>query len=997
MMSGKVLLTYKRKRFSANANPANVVKADSSVKTVGEHCFRCGSVDINENLLVCHSCSGSYHLRCIDSSLKNVSEDRWLCPPCIERCDSEISIQHQSYQTGKTTENRSIGESETGAIKLHTQKVLSSSGPSEISSRNGSPSPVDPSMENIVNRASANDLGIESGSACRVVEETLRSQSTNLETVGRSSSLHLKTWTERNTSSRFSEDCASMVVSSDKRSGIILNDEYPKGNTKNFLITFRRRVKKKRDVVSSSTTRNSSAEDKHSSMVTSRSHELGNNCRCSDSTFLLEADGPSRLNALQEDMHDVNKDAGLGPKLSGQGTADKCEEPCQPKPDVAPQGTTSLQYSERVLQCQSDKCTGMPTSDLSKDPTHKSKQSEMAKTGTSIRGEEGNELFTKERGHVGGAELLVVPVVSTHLTSSNPTRPLVDAMAENFLESQRPSAQNCALGRMDEETDGRAKGLQWMETLDKSHQETTKETKSSILINKNSTNCTIASSGRASTAYPVNSSTKIQVNQDVSRECIDRASRLQERLLVTKSNNSIYEKQQRERASHNSMYTDFADQSLILNSEVLSVSMNDIRGMPLPLDLNFKDTVEGYNRQHRWDSMGENASVSRQKQVCENDMNGSRMPKESSLLDNFKRFSDEWSEEELDVLWIGVRRHGLNNWNDILRDPKLCFLKSRVAEDLALQWDKEQIKLLNGTLYHPERPSVLDLSRPLGTDDTCWRKATGRNLYCEKVVSSYLEFPTQRTETKLSLGDVYVQSEKNIKKNVVPNISGLSIANPHGIRNSMAGPFIGSNLIGSVNPRADIRHQNAFKTQGTRYDCESSTSPQKSVERGGHEQRSSANSTLPHWLKEVLTVPQRRSSLPLPSGVSSLNPGSIINYDERVTAFLSAVETALPKDPRGRGILKRKSKASSNHANRVKVLDNSVSVDDTLLQKRLSSLPNLGLTPLKPASANTGSGPSHVLDLNNKSPDPTGPSNLVVIDSDVSSEETISDDQSSRW
>lgn len=194
-------------------------------------------------------------------------------------------------------------------------------------------------------------------------------------------------------------------------------------------------------------------------------------------------------------------------------TADKCEEPCQPKPDVAPQGTTSLQYSERVLQCQSDKCTGMPTSDLSKDPTHKSKQSEMAKTGTSIRGEEGNELFAKERGHVGGAELLVVPVVSTHLTSSNPSRPLVDAMAENFLESQRPSDQNCALGRMDEETDGRAKGLQWMETLDKSHKETTKETKSSILINKISTNCTIASSGRASTAYPVNSSTKIQANQ----------------------------------------------------------------------------------------------------------------------------------------------------------------------------------------------------------------------------------------------------------------------------------------------------------------------------------------------------------------------------------------------------------------------------------------------------------------------------------------------------
>ncbi|KAH9613266.1 hypothetical protein KSS87_009598 [Heliosperma pusillum] len=75
----------------------------------------------------------------------------------------------------------------------------------------------------------------------------------------------------------------------------------------------------------------------------------------------------------------------------------------------------------------------------------------------------------------------------------------------------------------------------------------------------------------------------------------------------------------------------------------------------------------------------------------------------------------KWSEEELDSLWIGIRRHGRGNWHAMLLDPKLRFAPWRVARDLAAQWDREQCNLL-----------------------------TRQNM---------------STETRLSLGDVYARRE----------------------------------------------------------------------------------------------------------------------------------------------------------------------------------------------------------------------------------------------
>ncbi|KAM7532132.1 hypothetical protein LguiB_035542 [Lonicera macranthoides] len=92
------------------------------------------------------------------------------------------------------------------------------------------------------------------------------------------------------------------------------------------------------------------------------------------------------------------------------------------------------------------------------------------------------------------------------------------------------------------------------------------------------------------------------------------------------------------------------------------------------------------------------SSLLRHKMMLDNIVTRARAlkGKRSSFLDNFE-LPTIWSEEELDFLWIGVRRHGRGNWDAMLRDPRLHFSLWRTPRDLAGQWENEQSKLLNGT------------------------------------------------------------------------------------------------------------------------------------------------------------------------------------------------------------------------------------------------------------------------------------------------------------
>ncbi|KAK9062333.1 hypothetical protein SSX86_019519 [Deinandra increscens subsp. villosa] len=66
-----------------------------------------------------------------------------------------------------------------------------------------------------------------------------------------------------------------------------------------------------------------------------------------------------------------------------------------------------------------------------------------------------------------------------------------------------------------------------------------------------------------------------------------------------------------------------------------------------------------------------------------------------NIVNKRKLAQDFWSEEELDFLWIGVRRHGRGSWETMLRDPRLKFSRFRTWEDLAARWEEEQVRILD--------------------------------------------------------------------------------------------------------------------------------------------------------------------------------------------------------------------------------------------------------------------------------------------------------------
>nr|GMD35233.1 protein chromatin remodeling 4 [Ipomoea batatas] len=120
----------------------------------------------------------------------------------------------------------------------------------------------------------------------------------------------------------------------------------------------------------------------------------------------------------------------------------------------------------------------------------------------------------------------------------------------------------------------------------------------------------------------------------------------------------------------------------------------------------------------------------------------------TSLKGNRNRFPEKlespmmWSEEELDSLWIGVRRHGRGKWDAMLRDPRLHFFSWRSSRDLAERWEEEQSKLLCGRSVSQVRQL---------------RKA---DLYhANSVYSGKTGQEDLANDVQLSLGHGYSQSE----------------------------------------------------------------------------------------------------------------------------------------------------------------------------------------------------------------------------------------------
>ncbi|KAG1347443.1 protein CHROMATIN REMODELING 4 [Cocos nucifera] len=330
---------------------------------------------------------------------------------------------------------------------------------------------------------------------------------------------------------------------------------------------------------------------------------------------------------------------------------------------------------------------------------------------------------------------------------------------------------------------------------------------------------------------------------------------------------------------------------------------------------------------------------------------------------------DAWSEDDLDALWIGVRRHGRGNWDAMLRDPKLKFSKHRTAEDLSARWIEEQHKIMDGpTFVAPEssRPtSFLGISdgmmtrallgskfASLGTEPPKFHShLTDIQLGCADLTSGFsctepanhigavnenyplvTAWKSEKMGTSYA-GDFSAQPFDRMEKINIP----LNHSFQH---NSLAGNSFGSlgrncpsscalqKEDGFCAPNNLHFHHVSDKSLNLLHDSHNNVHSgeskmgmplnvrKKSVSanpppNNDNAVGSSNTNNLPHWLREAVSIPSSRPPEPeLPPAVSAIAQSVRLLYgEEKTTIPPFAIPDPLPfqpKDPRKNLKKKRK-------------------------------------------------------------------------------------------
>ncbi|KAI8568577.1 hypothetical protein RHMOL_Rhmol02G0212100 [Rhododendron molle] len=341
----------------------------------------------------------------------------------------------------------------------------------------------------------------------------------------------------------------------------------------------------------------------------------------------------------------------------------------------------------------------------------------------------------------------------------------------------------------------------------------------------------------------------------------------------------------------------------------------------------------------------------------------------TSFLKN-KTKVDIWSEEELDFLWIGVRRHGRGNWDAMLRDPRLKFSKFKTVIDLSSRWEEEQLKIMDGPVFPVLKPNKSTKATKPSLFPSISDEMMTRALHGSKF-GGPLKFQPHMTDMKLGIGDMpscLTNLEQAIRlglrneQNLVPiptwdadkfrSFQGDSSAGPSyrpGTSSStvmIEHPFL-QNSFGTgnfdVQQKEDVQGasksgklpslldrslnllRDSFSNMGSEefagfglrsenFNNDPNVSDLKgkaASEVGGS---SSSKNKLPHWLREAVVAPSPQEP-DLPPTVSAVAQSVRLLYGEEnptIPPFLvPGPPPSQPKDPRR--ILKKKKKKQKSH------------------------------------------------------------------------------------
>ncbi|XP_022762611.1 protein CHROMATIN REMODELING 4-like isoform X2 [Durio zibethinus] len=423
--------------------------------------------------------------------------------------------------------------------------------------------------------------------------------------------------------------------------------------------------------------------------------------------------------------------------------------------------------------------------------------------------------------------------------------------------------------------------------------------------------------------------------------------------------------------------------SLSLGSRLDAVneSVQDLPTMPLLPNLKFPpQDVPRYNQQERDMppilGLGQLPSISfpeNHRRVLE-----SILMRTGSGSGNFyknKSKVEGWSEDELDFLWIGVRRHGRGSWDAMLRDPRLNFSKYKTSEDLATRWEEEQLKILDGPAFPvPKFTQSTKTTKSSSLFPSISDGMMMRALQGSRFVASS-KFQTHLTDMKLGFGDLasslphFEPSEQlGLQNDHFPpiptwnpdkfgaNYSGDSIAGPSDrpgpssnvpsekpfLLNSFRASNLGSNLncpssfnlhrkeddygskkYGKLPGPLDrsihiscncLNNGGSAESASSRFLSEPNRELNLSHSKGKVVGNSSSKNKLPHWLQEAVSAPAKLPDPDLPPTVSAIAHSVRVLYGEdKPTIPPFVVPGPPPSQPKDpRRVLKKKKKLKSH-------------------------------------------------------------------------------------
>ncbi|KAI3798449.1 hypothetical protein L1987_33725 [Smallanthus sonchifolius] len=277
-----------------------------------------------------------------------------------------------------------------------------------------------------------------------------------------------------------------------------------------------------------------------------------------------------------------------------------------------------------------------------------------------------------------------------------------------------------------------------------------------------------------------------------------------------------------------------------------------------------------------------------------------------NVVNKRKLVQDFWSEEELDFLWIGVRRHGRGSWETMLRDPRLKFSRFRTWEDLAGRWEEEQVKVLDIRTQKQSNGSKSSLKSPgfPNISDGMMKRALHRSRFAVGPPN----FPLHLMDMKLAL-DPSTSMESPDQHGSFPPFQ-MRILDPFG---PVSLGSLNLNGLGVLDlQQKEVVHVN----DGHKIPNFVDNASRSRNEVGGSS--SSDNNKLPHWLREAVNVAAQQPEQPqLPPTVSAIAESVRLLYGNEKGTIPPFIAPGLlplpPKDPRQNLKKKKKGSSSSSH------------------------------------------------------------------------------------